>query len=167
MFHCKRASTEKAQHRWHWISLRMLTQGRLVPRQPWAIKRTTPTALHYEGIYIAKYIHGDIGTKFITLRRYNIHHVWYIHWNTGIASYWSSQWNHAFSKKAQHLWRWISLRMLTQGRLVPRQPWAIKRTTPTALHYEGIYNVKHMHRKIIIIHTMLRAGNIHNGKYNH
>ncbi|EFV03209.1 hypothetical protein HMPREF9420_2650 [Segatella salivae DSM 15606] len=39
----------------------MPTRGRLVPRQPWAIKRTTPTALHHEGIYIAKYIHGDIG----------------------------------------------------------------------------------------------------------
>ena len=30
-------------------------------RQPWAIKRTTPTALHHEGIYIAKYIHWNIG----------------------------------------------------------------------------------------------------------
>ena len=40
----------------------MLTRGRLVPRQPRAIKRTTPTALHHEGIYIAKYIHWNIGT---------------------------------------------------------------------------------------------------------
>ena len=41
----------------------MLTQGRLVPRQPWAIKRTTPTALHHEDIFIAKHIHGNIGIK--------------------------------------------------------------------------------------------------------
>ena len=54
------AFSEKAQHRWRWISLRTFTRGRLVPRQPRAIKRTTPTALHHEGIYIAKYIHWDI-----------------------------------------------------------------------------------------------------------
>ena len=81
------------------------------------------------------------------------------------------------------------MRMLTRGRLVPRQPRAIKRTTPTALHHEGIYNgiyihwntgikptalhherihnVKHIHRIIIITYTMLWVENIHNGKYNH
>ena len=31
--------------------------GRLVPRQPRAIKSSTRTELHYEGIYIAKFIH--------------------------------------------------------------------------------------------------------------
>ena len=62
----------------------MLTQGRLVPRQPWAIKRTTPTALHHEGIYIAKYIHGDIGITPTALRRYNIHHGGFIHGNAAI-----------------------------------------------------------------------------------
>ena len=55
------------------------------------------------------------------------------------------RYSHAFSEKAQHLWRWIPLRMLTQGRLVPRQPWAIKRTTPTALHHKGIHNAKYIH----------------------
>ena len=86
--------------------MRTFTQGRLVPRQPWAIKRTTrtelrgenihyggyihgntgitPTALHHEDIYIAKYIHGDIGTRFITLRRYNICNAKYIHRYIGI-----------------------------------------------------------------------------------
>ena len=44
-FHCKRDFTEKAQHLRRWIPMRMLTRGRLVPRQPRAIKRTTPTAL--------------------------------------------------------------------------------------------------------------------------
>ena len=59
----------------------MLTQGRLVPRQPWVIKRTTPTALHHEDIFIGKLIHWNIGTRFITLRRYNIHHGGFIHGN--------------------------------------------------------------------------------------
>ena len=59
MFHCKRAFTEKAQHLWRWIPMRTFTRGRLVPRQPRAIKRTTRTELHYEGIYITKFIHWD------------------------------------------------------------------------------------------------------------
>ena len=37
----------------------MLTRGRLVPRQPRAIKRTTRTELRGENIYIAKFIHWD------------------------------------------------------------------------------------------------------------
>ena len=60
-FHCKCAFIEKAQHRWRWISLRTFTRGRLVPRQPRATKRTTPTALHHEGMYIVKYIHWNTG----------------------------------------------------------------------------------------------------------
>ena len=39
----------------------MFTRGRLIPRQPRAIKRTTRTELHHEGIHIAKYIHWYIG----------------------------------------------------------------------------------------------------------
>ena len=39
--------------------MRMFTRGRLVPRQPRAIKGTTRTELHHEGIYIAKIIHWD------------------------------------------------------------------------------------------------------------
>ena len=84
----------------------MSTQGRLVPRQPWAIKRTTPTALHHEGIYIIKYIHwntditptalhhynirngrfihGNAAIKPMALHGRNIHHGGFIHWNTGI-----------------------------------------------------------------------------------
>jgi len=41
--------------------LRMFTRGRLVPRQPWAIKRTTRTELRDENIYIAKFIHWNNG----------------------------------------------------------------------------------------------------------
>ena len=57
--------------------------------------------------------------------------------------------------------------MLTQGRLVPRQPWAIKRTTPTALHHEGIHNVKYIHENIDIKPTALHRHNINNAKYIH
>ena len=53
--------TEKAQHLRRWISLWMLTRGRLVPRQPQAIRSTTRTELRHEGIYIAKFIHWDNG----------------------------------------------------------------------------------------------------------
>ena len=48
---------------------------------------------------------------------------------------------HAFTEKAQHLRRWISLWMLTRGRLVPHQPRAIKRTTRTELRDETIVRV--------------------------
>ena len=58
-FHCKRAFIEKAQHLRRWIPLRTFTRGRLVPRQPRAIKRTTRTELPHEDIYIAKFIHWD------------------------------------------------------------------------------------------------------------
>ena len=49
-FHCKCAFTEKAQHLRRWISLRTFTRGRLVPRQPRAIKGTTRTELRDETI---------------------------------------------------------------------------------------------------------------------
>ena len=75
---------EKAQHLWRWIPLRTFTRGRLVPRQPQAIKNTTRTELRGENIHYGEYIHGNIGTKFITLRHCNSHHGWCIHWNTGI-----------------------------------------------------------------------------------
>ena len=79
----------------------------------------------------------------------------------------SPRYNHAFSKKTQHRWRWTSLRTFTRGRLVPRQPWAIKSTTPTALHHEGIYIVKYIHWNMGIKPTALRGENIHNGGYIH
>ena len=108
MFHCERDFTEKAQHLRRWISLRMFTRGRLVPRQPRAIKRTTrtelrrcdirngkcihwnngatPTALHHEGIFIIKYIHRNTDITHTALYRYNIHHGEFIHWNSNISS---------------------------------------------------------------------------------
>ena len=65
----------------------MFTRGRLVPRQPRAIKRTTRTELHHEGIYIAKFIHWNNGTIPTALRRYNIHKGGCIHRNIGIFCY--------------------------------------------------------------------------------
>ena len=64
----------------------MLTRGRLVPRQPRAIKGTTRTELHHEGISIAKYIHRNIGITPTALHRCNIHDGEYIHRNIGIIS---------------------------------------------------------------------------------
>ena len=79
MFHYKRAFVEKAQHLWRCISLRMFTRGRLVPRQPRAIKNTTRTELHHEDIYIVKYIHWNIGINPTALHYYHIHYGVYIH----------------------------------------------------------------------------------------
>ena len=62
----------------------------------------------------------------------------------------------AFIEKAQHLRRCISLRTFTRGRLVPRQPRAIKNTTRTELHHKGIYDVEPPHRENITIPTQLR-----------
>ena len=62
----------------------MFTQGRLVPRQPWAIKRTTRTELHHERIYIAKYIHGNIDINSTALHRCNIRNGGFIHGNIDI-----------------------------------------------------------------------------------
>ena len=84
--HYNHVFTEKAQHLWRWISLWMLTRGRLVPRQPRAIKRTTRTELHHEGMYIVKYIHWNTDIKPTALRRYNIYNGGYIHWN--ISAFW-------------------------------------------------------------------------------
>ena len=74
---------------------------------------------------------------------------------------------HAFSKKTQHLWRWISLRTFTQGRLVPRQPWAIKRTTPTALHCHNIHNDRCTRWNISTTLATLRNKGIHGDRYIH
>ena len=53
----------------------------------------------------------------------------------------SLRYNHVFIEKAQHLWRWISLRLFTRGRLVPRQPRSVKNTTRTELRGETIVSV--------------------------
>ena len=62
----------------------MLTRGRLVPRQPRAIKRTTRTELRGESIHGGEHIHWNINITPTLLRGYNIQNSGYIHWNTGI-----------------------------------------------------------------------------------
>ena len=139
------AFSKKAQHLQRWISLRMLTQGRLVPRQPWAIKRTTPTALHRKGIFIAKYIHGNINIISTALRHYNIHNVKNIHWNIDITSPLLYRYN------------------IHNG-------WCIHSNIDiksTALHHEGIYIAKYIYENISTKHTALRGCNIHNRKHIH
>ena len=76
------AFSEKAQHLQRWISLQPFTQGRLVPRQPWAIKSTTPTVLHGCNIRNDSWIHWNIGKKQIPLCTKNLHFAKYIHWKT-------------------------------------------------------------------------------------
>ena len=84
MFHYKRAFIEKAQHLRRWISLRMFTRGRLVPRQPRAIKRTTRTELRGYNIQNGWYIHWNINIIPMVLHRYNIRHGRCVHWNINI-----------------------------------------------------------------------------------
>ena len=84
MFLYKRAFTEKAQHLRRCISLQTFTRGRLVPRQPRAIKRTTRTELRGENIHYGGYIYGNIGITATALRRYNIHKGRFIHGNAAI-----------------------------------------------------------------------------------
>ena len=74
---------------------------------------------------------------------------------------------HTFPKKTQHLQRWISLRTFTQGRLVPRQPWAIKRTTPTALHCHNIQHGGYIHWNISTTPTALHGCNLRNDSWIH
>ena len=71
----------------------------------------------------------------------------------GLIRYKRVHYKRAFIEKAQHLRRWISLRMFTRGGLVPRQPRAIKRTTPTALRDKTIMGVMSliMKRKMICV----------------
>ena len=79
----------------------------------------------------------------------------------------SPRYNHAFSKKTQHLQRWISLLTFTRGRLVPRQPWAIKRTTPTALHCHNIHNDRCTRWNSSTTPATLRNKGIHGDRYIH
>ena len=81
------AFSEKAQHLQRWISLRTFTRGRLVPRQPRAIKNTTRTELRGENIHYGGYIHGNIGITPTSFHRCNIRNGWCIHWNISIFCY--------------------------------------------------------------------------------
>ena len=80
-FHYKRGFTEKAQHLQRWIPLRMLTRGRLVPRQPRAIKDTTRTELRGENIHHGKCNHWNAGIKSTELHHERIYIAKFIHWD--------------------------------------------------------------------------------------
>ena len=62
----------------------MLPRGRLVPRQPRAIKRTTRTELRGENIHYGGYIHGNAHIISTAFRGYNIRNYGFIHGNAGI-----------------------------------------------------------------------------------
>ena len=62
----------------------MFTRGRLVPRQPRAIKRTTPMALHHEDISIGKLIHWNTGITPTALHHCDIRNGVFIHGNAAI-----------------------------------------------------------------------------------
>ena len=53
--------------------------------------------------------------------------------------------------------------MFTRGRLVPRQPRAIKGTTRTELRSESIHSGRYIHWNINITPTVLHCYNIRNG----
>jgi len=65
----------------------MFTRGRLVPRQPRAIKRTTRTELRGESIHSGKYIHWNINITPMVLCGYNIQNGRCVHWDIDITSY--------------------------------------------------------------------------------
>ena len=80
----------------------MFTRGRLVPRQPRAIKGTTRTELRGESIHSGEHIHWNINITPTLLRGYNIQNSGYIH-----LEYWYN--NHSVAW-LQHLqWRMYSL----------------------------------------------------------
>ena len=63
--------------------MRTFTRGRLVPRQPRAIKSTTRTELRGESIFIAKYIHWNTDITPTALCDEGIYHGRYNHRNIG------------------------------------------------------------------------------------
>ena len=57
--------------------------------------------------------------------------------------------------------------MFTRGRLIPRQPRAIKGTTRTELHRYNIHPERYVHRNTGITPTALRGYNIYKGEHIH
>ena len=64
--------------------MRSFTRGRLVPRQPRAIKGTTRTELRGESIHGGKYIYWNINITPTALCGYSIQNGRCVHWNIGI-----------------------------------------------------------------------------------
>ena len=61
--------------------MRTFTRGRLVPRQPRAIKSTTRTELRGESIFIVKYIHRNTDITPTALHHERIYIAKFIHWD--------------------------------------------------------------------------------------
>ena len=139
------AFSEKAQHLWRWISLRMFTQGRLVPRQPRAIKSTTRTELRNESIRGDRCVHWSTGMTPTSLRSARIHHVGYIHWYTGIKHTALRRYN---IQNCEYI-HWNT------------------GITPTALRRYNIQNCEYIHYNIGIKYTALRGARIHHVGYIH
>ena len=138
MLHCKRAFIEKAQHLRRWIPLQTFTRGRLVPRQPRAIKRTTRTELRGESIQGGRYSHWNINITPMVLHRYNIRHGRCVHWNNGITPTFLRHYNIQNSKYIH---------------------WNVG-ITSTALHNYNIHNNKYIHWNIGITPTALHDDGI-------
>ena len=136
--HYNHAFIEKAQHLQRWIPLLTFPRGRLVPRQPRAIKRTTRTELRSESIHSGRYIHWNINITPTVLHCYNIRNGRCVHWNINITP--------------------TALRgeNIHGGRFVH---WNTG-TTPTALHHERIHCDRRIHRNIGTTPTALRGCNI-------
>ena len=143
--HYNHAFIEKAQHRWRWISLRILTRGRLVPRQPRAIKRTTRTELRDENIRSDRCVHWYIGIIPTALHRCDIRNDKFVHWNIDITPT-------ALHHEGSHNEIYIH--------------WNIG-IIPTALRGCDIRNGKYIHWNTSIIPTALHGRNIHYNKYIH
>ena len=139
------AFTEKAQHLRRWIPLRTFTRGRLVPRQPRAIKRTTRTELRDDNIRSDRCVHWNIGIISTALRGCDIRDSKYIHCNIGIKN---------TALHHEHIHNGIYI----HGNIG---------IISTALHRYHIRNGKYIHWNTSIIPTALHGRNIHNAKYIH
>ena len=123
--------------------MQTLPRGRLVPRQPRAIKRTTRTELRSESIHSGRYIHWNINITPTVLHCYNICNGRCVHWNTGITPT-------ALRGERIHCDRRIHR---STG------------ITPTALHYYHIHHDRCIHRNTATTPTALHGCNIQMMKY--
>ena len=138
----------------------MFTRGRLVPRQPRAIKGTTRTELRSESIHSGRYIHWNINITPTVLHCYNIRNGRCVHWNTGITPTALRgenihgdrfvHWNTGITPTA------LRGENIHGGRFVH---WNTG-TTPTALHHERIHCDRRIHRNIGTMLITLHGCNI-------
>ena len=119
--------------------MRILTRGRLVPRQPRAIKRTTRTELRDENIRSDRCVHWNIGIIPTALHRCNIRNNKFVHWNIDITP---TALHHEY---------------IHNGKFVHWNNSAI----PTALHRYNIHYAKYIHRQTITTQMILATNEIY------